>query len=290
MIYQLLGLCDARYTTYSCSSCQYGVHCPKDCGKCLEYIHYPKRAPSPRTYDCQKMMDFYFCKYACKYASEMYYALDACVDAKPKKQLEVLSFGCGPCTELLALNALQNNNNYKFSTINYYGVDIDLNIWKNIHKDINCNLPNGYKCSFINDNAVNYIKTLLPSAWRPDLIVLNYVLSDMAKHNRQHIMNNFISDLASYMDSCSINTYLICNDINLTRNQNGGREYFDDLLLAMKSQTVFQKAHFQNNKGSWFVYGTQYSQNSLTLSLPQFKGNYSPYSFCSSAQIIIKRV
>ncbi len=292
MLYHLLSLCDNRYinNAHLCSSCQYGTNCPKDCGKCLEFVHYPNRAPAPRTYDCQKMMDFYFCKYACKYASEMYYALDACVDAKPKKQLEVLSFGCGPCTELLALHELQKRGNYKFTSINYNGVDIDLGIWQNIHDDINTIIPCGYNCNFIPSDACNYINTLFSNTGHPDIIILNYVLSDMNKHNTQQTMNNFITNLAIYMASCPINTYLICNDINLTRQSGGAREYYDDLLKNLKCKKDYIKAHFQNDKAPCFVYGEQYSHNHLAFNLPKFKGNYVPYLSCSSAQIIIKKV
>lgn len=292
MLNQLSKLCDNRYinSPHLCSSCQYGANCPKDCGKCLEYVHYPQRAPAPRKYDCQKMMDFYFCKYACKYTSEMYYALNACVNAKVKKHLEILSFGCGPCSELLALNELQKNSAYQFASIGYYGVDIDLSIWYNIHNDINLIAPNGYKCSFIKADACQYINALQTSTWRPDIIILNYVLSDMSKHNSQQIMNNFIHNLANYIDSCPINTYIICNDINLTIKSGGAREYYDNLLSALKCQNVFQQAYFQNNKGTCFAYGVQYLTNNLAFPVPQFKGNYSPYLSCSSAQIIIKKV
>ena len=50
-----------------CENCSYGEFCPKDCEKCLEYIHYPYRAKDgapKRKYDCPNMADFYTCKYS----------------------------------------------------------------------------------------------------------------------------------------------------------------------------------------------------------------------------------
>ena len=62
-----------------------------------------------RKYDCVHMADFYTCKYSCRYTSELMYAIQRCVDIQNIDKLKVLSFECGPCTDLFALDALNRN-------------------------------------------------------------------------------------------------------------------------------------------------------------------------------------
>ena len=78
MLQTILSKCDERYDANcdQCFDCSYGEHCPHDCEKCLDYIHNPGHAPEgapERKYDCAHMADFYTCKYACRYTSEILY-------------------------------------------------------------------------------------------------------------------------------------------------------------------------------------------------------------------------
>ena len=104
----ILENCDERHNCKSnnrCDDCSYGQFCPGDCAKCLEYIHYPSHAETnapKRKYDCTHMADFYMCKYSYRYTSEIIYALEWMPSLSSEKNLKVLSFGCGPCTDLFA--------------------------------------------------------------------------------------------------------------------------------------------------------------------------------------------
>ncbi len=54
--------------------------------------------------------------------------------------------------------------------------------------------------------------------WIPNLIVFQYVFSDMQKHTDVININNFISTFAVYYnENVNPNTYIILNDINLGR-------------------------------------------------------------------------
>ena len=113
MLNKILSRCDARYEkpeNEQCEDCSYGECCPHDCEKCLDFIHDPSHAPEgapDRKYDCTHMADFYTCKYSCRYASEIMYALELCKDLHFLRDFKVLSFGCGPCTDLFAIDALR---------------------------------------------------------------------------------------------------------------------------------------------------------------------------------------
>ncbi len=291
MLYNLLRACNNRYNRSRCTGCSYTANCPHDCGKCLSYVHYPDRAPAPRKYDCKRMMDYYVCKYACKYASEMYYAFSSCRDIQRNRKLNILSFGCGPCTDLLAVEQLQQDGQYHCNQVEYLGIEIDTDIWNNVHTDIVTVAPSNYNIQFVEADACQYIDHLQRVEWRPDVIVLQYVFSDMYKHCNHAQVNHFVSDLAAYIESCPRNTYVICNDINLSVGYGGGREYFDKLLHKLTCQTQYCSCHFNNsNRPNHYEYGDEYPDNSLIFGIPQYLAQYEPYETCASAQMIIKKV
>lgn len=291
MILQLVNSCDNRYRKSKCWLCSYRKNCPHDCGKCLHYIHTPTAAPAPRKYDCGQMMDCYVCKYANKYTSEMYYALFQLKDLREKQKLNILSIGCGPCTDLLALDLLRQNGEYSFDTLNYKGIDIDTTIWKKVLADIDSLRPQEYSFNVLEADACTYIDTMVKDSWRPDIITLQYVFSDMQKNSKVASIEHLLTVLGKYIDSYSANTYVVCNDINLSTQYNGGREYFDGLLKKITTNTECRRYHFNNsNKTGHLNYGSEYRDNSLVITPPASLSNYEPYMSCASAQMIIKKV
>lgn len=290
MLNKLVRLCDERYRSTRCASCSYGIYCPHDCEKCLEYIHFPQRAPAARRYDCKRMMDYYVCKYVHKYTSELIYAFSMLRDIQEKRHLKVLSIGCGPCTDLLALYFLHNQGTYSFESLDYCGVEIDTEIWSNIHDDLWTMLPQEWSLRIIPEDICNYVNTLLQQEWKPDLIVLQYVFSDMQKHTEPQMMSTTIRELAQFVDSCERNTYVVCNDINLSIDYNGGRDYFDQLYRRMRTRATAHRFHFNNsNKDNHYEYGNEYVSNALVLSPENNLSYYQPYKSCASAQLIIER-
>lgn len=290
MLNELVRLCDERYQSHHCEECSYDIYCPNDCEKCLKYIHYPQDAPAERKYDCKRMMDYYVCKYAHKYTSELIYAFSMLRDLRNKRHLNVLSIGCGPCTDLFALNYLNNKGTYNYTTIDYRGVEINTEIWSNIYNDIVDIIPRSWSFEVIPEDICDYIDILLQQDWKPDLVVMQYVFSDMHKHTQPQVITAMISSLAQYIDSCDKNTYVVCNDINLTVNRNGGREYFDQLYHKMCTRSTPRKFHFDNsNKPKHYEYGYEYESNALIVYPGNELASYHPYKSCASAQMIIKK-
>lgn len=291
MLTQLVNICHNRYSKTKCWICSYRKNCPHDCGKCLHYIHTPSAAPAPRKYDCGHMMDYYVCKYAHKYTSELCYALQQLKDLREKSHIKVLSIGCGPCTDLLALDHLKNTGIYSCQSVDYRGIDIDTSIWKKVLGDINQIKPSPWSFCVTEADACSYIDTLYSDPWRPDVIILQYVFSDMQKHSQAEAIEHLLTVLGKYFDSCDVNTYIVCNDINLSTRYNGGREYFDVLLKKISCDTKHRQYHFNNsNKRSHFHYGNEYPNNDLVVLPPDYSSPYEPYTSCASAQAIIKKV
>ena len=291
MIEKLVELSDNRFKKSKCWLCSYRKHCPHDCGRCLHYIHTPDKAPAPRKYDCGRMCDYYVCKYSHKYMSELYYALRGLKDLKNINNLKVLSIGCGPCTDILALDYLKKHGLYNYNSIEYRGVEIDTNIWKRIYADIKEIAPDTYDINIINADACSYVDQLLEQEWKPNLIVFQYVFSDMQKHSQEEKIMHLLETIGKYVSQCENGLYIVCNDINLSRQFNGGREFFDMLLNKISCKTQYIQFHFNNtNKSGHFNYGQEHKSNNLVCPIPDKILSYEPFTSCASAQMIIKKV
>ena len=300
MLETILSKCDARYERPDCEQCvdcSYGGCCPRDCEKCLDYIHDPSHAPDAapeRKYDCIHMADVYTCKYSCRYTSEIMYALERCISLHDLRDFKVLSFGCGPCTDLFAIDALRENKTLIYDRIEYRGVDYSEDVWHWVHGDIKSMQTLKSRFKFFYKDACELIHEIAEGTWTPNLIVFQYVFSDMQKHSSRTDIYDFINTFAEYFNSkVAPNTYIVLNDVNLGRDYGGGREYFD-LLLNKLENVIYDKGRFHNDHGkgyyaSGYPYGREFPENANRFDLSPWR-SYSPFDTCASAQMIIKKV
>jgi hypothetical protein len=304
MIDDLLNSCNNRYLqrgNQKCPKCSFKDFCPSDCEKCLSFIHNPTNAPigaPERKYDCTYMADFYVCKYSCRYTSEIIYALQRLTDLSDLPVLKVLSFGCGPCTDLLAIDYLHSQDVLKFNQFEYRGVDYSENVWKNIHCDLKKYRSENFTIKFFYQDACELIDTIAQGSWTPNLVVFQYVFSDMHKHTGSQKTKCFIDTFAQYYnEKIPDKSYIILNDINLSTGYGGGREYFD-ILLGKLDKAIARKGRFCDDNAKSFYYprGYTYGENSDG----EFPDNsnffdltpwmaYSPFNTCASAQMLIKK-
>lgn len=305
MLETILSDCNARYEKPDCEQCEdcsYGGYCPHDCEKCLDYIHNPEHAPSgapARKYDCTHMADVYTCKYSCRYTSEIVYALERCRDLQNLRNFKVLSFGCGPCTDLFAIDYLRQQNIFSYEKIEYRGIDYSEDVWHWIHRDISGFQNRNCSIKFFYKDACDLIHTISAGSWTPNLIVFQYVFSDMQKHTDSANIMDFINTFAEYFNTkVRPNTYIILNDINLGRKYGGGREFFDRLYRNLDS-SVCRKGRFcnDNSKSIYYPRGFPYGEDSdgeFPDNTNRFDwalwSTYSPFDTCASAQMIIKKV
>ena len=139
----------------------------------------------------------------------------------------------------------------------------------------------------------------IQGSWVPNLIVFQYVFSDMEKHSDAKNINDFIETFAQYYNEKVVpNTYIILNDINLGRGYGGGRDYFDQLRNKLCS-SISRKGRFcnDNSKSIYYPRGYPYGENSdgeFPKNENRFDWSpwekYSPFDTCASAQMIIKKV
>lgn len=272
LIDQILTNCKARYERHTCGKCEncsFVEYCPQDCEKCLKYIHNPSKAPAgapSRKYDCTNMADFYTCKYSCRYASEIIYALKGCLDLQNISEMKVLSFGCGPCTELFAIDYLHNRGELNYNRLEFRGIDYSEGVWKNIHTELTGFSDNFTNIYFYYEDVCRIIEEIVAGQWIPNLIVFQYFFSDMEKHTGYNRTKDFISLISKFFnEKMSFNSYMILNDINLSRSYNGGREYFD-LLLGQLHSIKYCKGRFcdENSTSVYYPKGYPYGNGEFS--------------------------
>lgn len=299
MLQTILTKCSRRSCAHNheqCMDCTYGTYCEHNCEKCLDYIHFPshaKKGAPERKYDCTHMADFYTCKYSCRYASEIVYAVKRCKKLATLSDLKVLSFGCGPCTDLLAIDYLRSQGDLSYHTLEYRGIDYSQMVWKHIHRDIKAFENDRQKIQFYYKDACEIIHDVARGSWTPNVIVFQYVFSDMKKHTDLQQIREFIATFADYYNSkvCA-NTYVILNDVNLSTQYNGGRDFFDELYRKLENSSC-KKGRFCNDNSTsdyyprGYPYGTEeFPCNANFFDITQWNA-YSPFDTCASAQMLI---
>ena len=130
-------------------------------------------------------------------------------------------------------------------------------------------------------------------SWISDVLIFQYVFSDMYKNSSTIEINQFIDKLATFLNACGEKPiYILCNDINLSKSYNGGREFFDVLESKISNPKIVRRMHFNNNnKDRHFEYGDEYKRNCLIFDdIPdEIRKAYNPFDSCASAQILIKK-
>lgn len=292
LLYEIIDKCNYQNNVKKkCEECNFVEFCHQDCKKCLEYVHYPEKNFEHRKYDCTHMADTYYCKYAFRYASEIVYGLKRCMYITSiTSKLRVMSIGCGPCTELAAIDYMREKEKLKYSELEFYGIDISGDVWNLIWNDIK--QIYGDNVRIFKENVFKFVDEILEKDWVPDLIILQYVFSDMRKKFNDEEIKKFIQKLADFINTHNEKTiYVLGNDINLSINYQGGREYFDILYEKIKGAKK-KPMHFLNaNKENHFEYGKEYKDNKLIFNeiSEDIKINYNPFDSCASAQILIGR-
>jgi len=203
-----------------------------------------------------------------------------------EKNLKVLSFGCGPCTDLFAIDYLRVSGKLCYQILDYRGVDYSRDVWNFIHNDIKSFDNNQIRISFHYRDMCEVIDNISQGRWRPNLIVFQYVFSDMNKHTDHCRIEEFIDKFSSYYnEKCEAGTYIIINDINLNNSRGGGRDYFEKLHQKLVGVHCV-RGHFL--KESAYPYGIEFKENKNLFDLSPLK-DYNPFNTCASAQMLIRK-
>lgn len=294
LINNLVYECDERYRknkdSCQCEYCICNICVESNCSKCLDNIHYTNNETPQRTYDCVNMADYYYCVYSYRYASEVVYGLEHFTGLFKREKLNIMSVGCGPCTELAAIDYLHDIGKLSYTTLDFRGIDPLGDMWKYIWEDIESIY--GKQVSFYQENVLNFVDLIVSKKWIPDLIIFQYVFSDMYKKYTEEEIIIFINKLAGFLNAQTHRPiYILANDINLGNAYDGGRDFFDILEQKINNPKIMCRYHFDNKyRSNHFHYGIEYEDNSIVFEIPEhIKEKYDPIDSCASAQVLIKK-
>ncbi len=295
MINSVINYCNNEFSNKDTSNmCSKKCHkiCKSSCKKCLEDIHYKNE--NKRRYDCENMINYYVCTYSYKYASEIERAICSNKEIAKLEKYNILSIGCGPCTDLFGIiNYIKNYE--KDSMVKYCGIDLNKS-WEPIHNCISEFIidKNEIKCKFLYSDIFEIIEQINfeEKKWKPNLLIFQYVISDMEKHNNEADIESFldkiIDDIIPYINS---DCFIIFNDMNHFKSCDFF-DYFFQKLIVKYPNSVNKKKYFHNNNKNdgGFAYGDKYKNNKICYEITdEFSELYEPWTFCSSAQMIIHK-
>ncbi|MBQ9433222.1 MAG: hypothetical protein IJU26_03295 [Synergistaceae bacterium] len=187
LIDDLIDFCDSRRKNMlavggsKCTRCDMPAHwCNKNCGTCLNQIHFTRKPGERTDYDCENMIDFYVCSYTHKYASEFLYMLTHFNAVKNLEEYRIISIGCGGCSDLIAFDKFAQDIRK-----NFYYVGIERNpSWHYVHGFLCSKINTEHSSStlrFIYGDAINIISRNIDNitANNFNILVMNYVLSSV---------------------------------------------------------------------------------------------------------------
>lgn len=292
MLNRLISYCVNQYhKDGNCESCTNHCYCndlDHSCYPCIKYIH--RNNTTDRHYDCPNLIYNYVIKHSYRYASEIAYAisyLSKFDSVKHYPQWKVWSIGCGPCSEYFGLRyATENTEVFQNRAIDFTGFDFNPS-WENVQNFIKENIDENLKIE--NNNCFENEDT-------PNLIILNYMLSDLCKRSNPQEIRNFLLSLLSKIKSLE-NTSVIINDIDYRtfncRYPRFALDYMDvlaSMLMRLKDakyEYKISKHYFHPQRVTEAVYGEQYPRSTLLWPISRNAQYFDPFSICNSCQLII---
>lgn len=234
---QILAYCKDAYINRPCcqdsNSCKNSQKCASrsccNCEECVKDIHHFRN--SALDYNCIHQTYFYVMKFFYRYASEIAIPLikySRNLDNLDK--IKVVSIGCGPSSELYGIKAFlcaKRSN----AEIEYYGFDRN-EIWSDVQNQ-NQRIFSNDSVQYSTGDAFGFIK----QGERTNLLVLNYVLSDLARHNDSDDITDFINQLQIIISQKLVD-YILFNDIYLTYETRTAYSLIIRLIKELKSTTI----------------------------------------------------
>lgn len=286
MIDEIVNYCHEKYKSKPlfCENCD-EFFCTKGCKQCLHDIHFTQDCH--RNYDCPYMCYYYVCQNIHRYATEMYYIWYNVLSYYYNKNkefpnLKICSVGCGPCSELIALEEYCLKHNLSFP-VEFIGFDKEYT-WKEIQDYIKAQSSFSGQISFENCDVFDYYN----AHDKPNVIVLNYMLSNLLK-NSPNGFQQFLHSLFKLFSEMPDGVLLI-NDINIGKYDTQVRYYYETIIESLKHKNKIQvgRFHFKDTLNNYYPYGDQRAKSELLFQVPEIiSSTFNTNTECHSAQLII---
>lgn len=271
-----------------CQRCPYGqcIHPSSgivdghSCYACLNKIHYYRN--DTFKYQCKRIIYNYVLKHGHRYASELDKVLGLLKKAMEfPNEINVCSIGSGPCTELFGV--INQFGNHK---IHFKGFDLTT-LWEPIN-DFEVSLfPN----SDIHFQIKNFFDHMVDNDDHVDVLILNYMLSDLARYKSPDECSVFIDGIVSLCEQKRISSIAI-NDVYLCYAQNTGYVLMEELARKLQfDKNINEKigrGHFPVPKPGQPEYGKYKGSEDLVFPIiEQAAKPFEPFSTCGSIFMLV---
>lgn len=221
-----------------------GMHCCIDgnCVSCLSDM-FRKHEQANRVYNCLPITYTYTLRFLNRYASEVYHILNTFLDSfTDLSGKNIVSIGCGPATELVALERICRENS--INSVQYHGFDMNT-VWESVQSMLGrmvCNPVSTFYNNCLKDNT-----EILKNA---KLLIANYLLSDIYKHSNNSCQNRQVLDFLNnsilpIFNAMPKDSYLLINDVN---SCNMGRDDIEEWFQSLDANL------FERHWGTFEMY------------------------------------
>jgi hypothetical protein len=294
---ELIKYCDQYYQEnkhqgYKCiNHCSHdNANCSGFCSSCMEELTWNK-ANGRTNYNCENLTAYYVCKFLNRFSSEIYHAINSSFIAEKLINFEkfnILSLGCGPCSDVIAFDTFNITNMSKPVDIYYRGIDIAKS-WQYIHQKLKkLAEENNYTEPLFSYSDV--FKKIKDGPIKDvNILVVQNLISTFKRTGSDEKLSDFINNLTenviNYMPNNSVIIINDINSINLLR---------DKWLSVVKSKLEssprrgrYHILYFDKNYGntSWL----QHTNDKIIFDYPVEFNNcdYSDWDHCSGVQLLI---
>ena len=283
---QYLNWCDAMYNNLphcqcgnSCTNQNYCQGLQSNCYSCIHRVH--QYWNTSIHYNCDKMVLYYVLKHGYRFGAEVFYQLQRIQNVLEKyNDIYVVSIGCGPCTELFgALNfwrSIRKND----ATFHYKGFDTEV-LWNQIMSQV-CGYFAVANVTTVNADAFPY---LYSNQDRVDVLILNYMLSDMRKF-RAADYQSFLANLLTLIQQKQPR-FIFINDIYLKISLAASTELLD-FLSSAGIQYRYYACQYHSLNTFIGQYGDIIPKQPFRMTDPLIVSKYDPFSEVNSIQTIIR--
>lgn len=286
LILDLIRYCDEQYQNGHCDNCTGFDNCDNDCDGgcklCLDDIHFHHNRRRD-SYNCERLLYYYVCRYSYKYCSEMIYALNE-VDLENYPYLHILSLGCGGAPDLMAFQYM----NYH-QRLSYIGLDKNI-YWEDIHNYIIDNFNEG-KVSFKRDIDVLQCFDNLEIK-KCNVITIQYLISFFYKNEGEEGLRRWFEKLVNAIVKNKPENSPMLIIINDVDSINTGRDAF--LLFAEEikraGHTLSRILRKRFKPDNYYEDSEQYDSNINLFNeiTDDFQRRYCVAVSCESAQLILE--
>lgn len=283
---QFLNWCDTEYT--NAQHCQCGNACTNgnyckgqqmDCYACIQRVH--SYGNHTYHYNCDKMVLYYTLKHSYRFGAEVFYEINRLRNELINWQdIHIASIGCGPCSELFGALSLWRTIGKNDASFHFRGFDTEP-LWQPIMSQVD----SYFQVADVHTSGQDAFEYYGQSQEPIDVIVLNYMLSDMMKFH-PGLYDQFLNNLIALISQKNPR-YLLVNDVYLLVSVGATNR----MLRFLKNAGLnFKTAKLQYHNYHPYIgqFGQQVHKQPFAMSDATIVRKYDPFSETNSIQTYIK--